>query len=181
MKKTLTIAALAGALVLAGCSKNEPQSVSEPIMPSTSASEVAATTSAAATTTKPGSGVLAPNEIGVSKNYGIETSILSVTTEQSSSYGPLTVFTLQLNNGSDEIFEGYNFPTPTLTYGEAGLPAESQFSISDGFGDGVKGSIPPGSRQTVKYAYDVDIAELNPAVVTIGSIVWKGDFTAFSR
>lgn len=142
--------------------------------------EAPTTTPAAATTTKSGSGVLAPTEIGYSKNYGIETSILSVTTEDSN-YGPLTVFTIQLNNSSDDIFEGYNFPTPTVTYGESGLPAETQFSGADGFGDGVQGSVPPGSKQTVKYAYDVDLAALNPAVVTIGSIVWKGDFSSFSR
>ena len=192
MKKTLTIAAIATALVLAGCGKSEPQAVSEPVIPSASTtsaaarSEAAPTTKAAptttaATTTKRGRGVLEPSEIGVSKTYGIETSILSVTTEQSSSYGPLTVFTIQLNNASDEVFQGYNFLTPTLTYGEAGLPADVQFSGADGFGDGVQGSIPPGSRQTVKYAYKVDLAELNPAVLTIGSLVWKGDFTAFSR
>ncbi|WP_415395230.1 hypothetical protein ACMTN4_07620 [Rhodococcus globerulus] len=137
-------------------------------------------TAVVTTTTKSASGVLAPTEIGYSKNYGIETSILSVTTE-GSNYGPLTVFTIQLNNSSDDTFDGYNFPTPTVTYGESGLPAKTQFSSADGFGDGVQGSVPPGSRQTVKYAYDVDLAELNPAVVTIGSIVWKGDFSAFSR
>lgn len=193
MKKTLTIAAIATALVLTGCSKNEPQAVSEPIMPSASttsaaptsevapATKGASTTTSSATTTKRVRGVLEPSQIGVSKTYGIETSILSVTTEQSSSYGPLTVFTIQLNNASDDVFQGYNFLTPTLTYGEAGLPADVQFSGADGFGDGVQGSIPPGSRQTVKYAYKVDLAELNPAVLTIGSLVWKGDFTAFSR
>ncbi|MBW4813373.1 hypothetical protein [Rhodococcus qingshengii] len=192
MKKTLTVAAIAAALVLAGCSKNEPQAVSEPVIPSASTTSAAPTsevspstkaapTTTAVTTTKRARGVLEPSEIGVSKTYGIETSILSVATEQSSSYGPLTVFTIQLNNASDEVFQGYNFLTPTLTYGEAGLPADVQFSGADGFGDGVQGSIPPGSRQTVKYAYKVDIAELNPAVLTIGSLVWKGDFTAFSR
>ncbi|MCX5043482.1 hypothetical protein OG921_09910 [Aldersonia sp. NBC_00410] len=116
----------------------------------------------------------------MSKTYNVEALILSVE-DAESDYGPVTVFSIQLVNNSDAVFEGSNFPTPTLVYGPAGTPAENTVSLSEGFGGGVQGSIPPGARQTIKYAYKVPKSELNPAVFTIGSLVWQGNFATFQR
>jgi hypothetical protein len=33
----------------------------------------------------------------------------------------------------------------------------------------------------VKHAYKVTKAQLNPAVVTAGSVLWQGDFSKFHR
>lgn len=141
---------------------------------------VSATTTAGAASTSSGPKVLAPTQSGVSATYNMETIILSVE-DANSRYGPVTVFTFQLVNQGDKVFEGYNFPTPTLVYGAAGSPAENTVSISEGYGSGVQGSIPPGSRQTLKYAYKVTKDQLNPAVLTIGSLLWQGDFSTFQR
>lgn len=136
------------------------------------------TTTVATTTATPG--VLGPLETGRSASYDMDTMILSVE-EQQSRYGLVTVFTFQLVNDGSKLFEGYNWPTPVVVYGPAGTPAEHTFSLSEGFGEGVQGSIPPGMRQTVQHAYAVPKAELNPAVVTVGSLVWQGDFSTFTR
>lgn len=179
-RRPFAVAIAAGAAaVLVGCAQEAEQPTSAPVLPQTSA-ETSVGSASPTTTQRETAGVLDPYETGVSKNFGVEVSILSVATEQSS-YGPLTVFTFQLLNSSDAIFEGFNFNVPVVTYGEAGLPAKHQNSIADDLGNGVQGAVPPGSRQTIKYGYAVDIAELNPAVVTIGSLIWQGDFTAFAR
>ncbi|MEW1734390.1 hypothetical protein AB0346_00370 [Nocardia beijingensis] len=178
MLRTRTAAVLAGfALLLAGCSDNseDPKPQSTPILPSTSQAPAAAATS-------PGkaAGVNAPLDTGISKGTGMETSIVSVE-DVNSRYGPVTVFTFQVVNVTDKLFDGYNWPTPTVVYGEAGSPAEHTVSMSEGYGNGVQGSIPPGSRQTVKHAYKVQKSQLNPAVVSAGSVIWQGDFTVFQR
>ncbi|MBF6216330.1 hypothetical protein IU487_35665 [Nocardia puris] len=116
----------------------------------------------------------------MSTNTGIETMIVSVE-DVNSRYGPVTVFTFQLVNTGSKVFEGFNWPTPTVVYGPAGIPAEHTVSLSEGYGDGVQGAIPPGARQTVQHAYKVTKAKLNPAVVTVGSLVWQGDFATFQR
>ena len=176
MKVRHLIPALAAsALLVAGCSDDTPSKpVSAPVMPASSQASTAASTSAKTP------GVYAPTDVGVSKSTGVEVSILSVE-DVVSRYGPVSVFTFQLHNAGDKVFEGYNFPTPTLVYGAAGSPAEHRVSISEGYGDGVKGAVPPGSRQTVKYAYDVTKDKLSPAVVSAGSVIWQGDFSTFQR
>jgi len=173
-----TIAAIAVTLAITGCGDSGkdgvPRGESTPITTTQSAE------APAAVTTSPQKGVLAPTETGRSAAYDIDTMILSVE-EKQSRYGTVTVFTFQLVNDGDKIFEGYNWPSPTVVYGPAGTPAEHTFSLSEGYGEGVQGSIPPGMRQTVQHAYDVPKAELNPAVVTVGSLVWQGDFSTFTR
>lgn len=166
-------AAVVLAFALSACASEDPKPVSQPVMP--------ASTTAAPTTTKSSTpGVNAPMDVGVSSKTGVEVSILSVE-DANSRYGPVSVFTFQLNNAGDKIFDGFNFPTPTVVYGPAGSPAEHTVSMTEGFGDGVKGAIPPGSRQTVKYAYQVTKDKLNPAVVSAGSVIWQGNFSTFQR
>lgn len=167
--------AVAAVATLAACGSDDaPKGTSTPVMPTTSQAV------SAPTTTKASPKVLAPTDTGVSTGYGVETLVLSVE-DTTSRYGPVTVFTFQLVNTSDRLFEGYNWPSPTVVYGPAGTPAESVTSLSEGYGAGVQGSVPPGSRQTVKHAYKVVKSDLNPAVVSVGSIVWQGDWTAFQR
>lgn len=170
-------AAVLCALALSACATDDPKPTSPPVMPESATST---TSSAAASTSSAKSGVYAPLDTGVSKSTGVEASILSVE-DANSKYGPVTVFTIQLFNAGSEIFEGYNFPTPSLVYGPAGTPAKNQISMSDGYGDGVQGAIPPGARQTVKYAYEVQKSQLSPTVFTVGSVIWQGDFTTFKR
>ncbi|CRY73604.1 hypothetical protein SAMN05421776_108230 [Nocardia farcinica] len=177
MRVVRTAAVVAAVLALASCTSNgddTPRGDATPIMPGTTA------TTASAATTSASPGVLAPTETGLSTSTGIETMIVSVE-DVNGRYGPVTVFTFQLVNTGQKVFEGYNWPTPTVVYGPAGTPAEHTVSLSEGYGDGVQGAIPPGSRQTVQHAYKVTKAELNPAVVTVGSLVWQGDFAAFQR
>ncbi|WP_280244254.1 hypothetical protein [Nocardia abscessus] len=177
MLRTRTAAVLSGfALLLAGCSDSDetPKPQSTPIIPTSQAPAAAATSPGKA------AGVNAPLDTGISKGTGMETIILSVA-DVNSRYGPVTVFTFQVINVTDKVFDGYNWPTPVVVYGEAGSPAEHTVSLSEGYGDGVQGSIPPGSRQTVKHAYKVSKAQLNPAVVSVGSVIWQGDFTTFQR
>lgn len=176
MRKGAAIAAIAVTLAVTGCGDSGRDEV--PRGESTPITTNGETTTAATTSTA--RGVLAPTETGLSTNTGIETMILSVE-EAQSRYGLVTVFTFQLVNTGQKIFEGYNWPTPTVVYGPAGSPAEHTFSLSEGYGEGVQGSIPPGMRQTVQHAYAVPKAELNPAVVTVGSLVWQGDFSTFTR
>lgn len=159
------------ALTLTACSE-DPKPTSPPVMPGS--------TTAAATSSASTPGINAPLDVGVSKSTGVEVSILSVE-DTTSKYGPVSVFTFQLNNAGDKVFDGYNFPTPSVVYGPAGVKAESEVSLSEGYGEGVTGAVPPGMRQTVKYAYKVSKNELNPAVVTAGSVIWQGDFTTFQR
>ncbi|MBF6416976.1 hypothetical protein [Nocardia cyriacigeorgica] len=178
---TATIAAAAAVFALAGCSDNDgnPEPQSTPIVPGTYEGEPGAPTSAGATTTKGTGGVYAPIDTAVGKS-GLEASILSVE-DATSAYGPVVVFTFQIVNTTDELWEGFNWMTPTVVYGDAGVPAEHVNSIADGYGNGVQGAIPPGSRQSVKHAYKVSKAQLNPAVVTASSVVWSGDFSTFAR
>lgn len=172
MRTGAAIAAVAVAILTAGCGTSS----GEESVPRGEA--VPVTTTIATTTATPG--VLAPTETGRSAAYDIETMILSVE-EAQSRYGLVTVFTFQLVNTGGKIFEGFNWPSPTVVYGPAGTPAEHTYSLSEGYGEGVQGAIPPGARQTVQHAYDVPKAELNPAVVTVGSLVWQGDFSNFAR
>lgn len=178
MRKGAAIAAIAVTLAITGCGDSGRDEV--PRGESTPITTIGGETEAAATTTSTARGVLTPTETGLSTNTGIETMILSVE-EAQSRYGLVTVFTFQLVNTGDKIFEGYNWPSPVVVYGPAGSPAEHTFSLSEGYGEGVQGSIPPGMRQTVQHAYAVSKAELNPAVVTVGSLVWQGDFSTFTR
>ncbi|WP_280498551.1 hypothetical protein [Nocardia cyriacigeorgica] len=183
--RTRLIAAVAAAatvvLAFTGCSDSDdrPEAQTTPIIPGTYEGEPGAPTSAAATTSGRSKGVYAPTETGVGQS-GLEASILSVE-DAPSAYGPVVLFTIQIVNTTDEVWEGYNWMTPTLVVGDAGVPAEHVNSIADGYGDGVQGAIPPGSRQTVKHAYKTSKAELNPAVLTAGSVIWQGDFSTFAR
>lgn len=175
----LAAAAAAVAMTAAGCGDggdNQRAGSATPVAPP---SVSAATTSAAASTSS-GPQVLAPTQSGVSKTTGVEVLFLSVE-DANSRYGPVTVFTIQLVNNGDKVFESFNWPTPTVVYGPAGTPAENTVSVSEGYGSGVQGNMPPGARQTVKYAYKVTKDQLNPAVVTIGSLLWQGDFASFTR
>lgn len=124
-------------------------------------------------------GLYDPAETAVGQS-GLAAFIVSVE-EVNSQEGPVTVFTLQIENITDRVWNGRNWTTPTVVYGDAGTPAQHVKSPPEGFGDGVQGSIPPGSRQTVKHAYKVTKAQLNPAVVTAGSVLWQGDFSKFHR
>lgn len=176
MKARHLPAAAAIALALTACTTDDPKPTgAPPVMPAGTTTTAASSTSGTSTP-----GVYAPTDVGVSKSTGVEVSIVSVE-DVNSRYGPVSVFTFQLFNNGQKVFEGYNFPTPTVVYGPAGSPAENTVSISEGYGDGVKGAIPPGSRQTVKYAYAVTKDKLNPAVVTAGSVIWQGDFATFTR
>ncbi|PXW30391.1 UNVERIFIED_CONTAM: hypothetical protein DES50_108201 [Williamsia faeni] len=167
-------------LIVSGCGSDDPEPQSTPIFPASQASiSASASTSVSASTSKV-AGVNALLDTGVSKSTGIEVSILSVE-DADSRYGPVTVFTFQLVNTGSEVFEGFLWPAPTVVYGVAGTPAEHSFSMSEQYGAGVQGAIPPGARQTVKHAYKVAKAELNPAVVTAGSVIWQGDFATFQR
>lgn len=174
----LVTAAAAGLLMVTGCGSNDsdPKPQSTPILPTSQALAGAAAGTSAAKTP----GVIAPLDTGVSKNTGIEVSILSVE-DMNSRYGPVAVFTFQLVNVGDKVFDGYNWPTPTVVYGAAGSPAEHTMSLTEHYGDGVQGAIPPGSRQTVKHAYKVAKSQLNPTVVSAGSVIWQGDFATFQR
>lgn len=177
MKVRHLAAAALCALALTACTTDDPKPTgAPPVMPPASSTTTAAAGSSGSSTP----GVYAPTEVGVSKSTGVEVSILSVE-DVNSRYGPVSVFTFQLHNAGSKVFEGYNFPTPTLVYGPAGSPAEHTVSLSEGYGDGVKGAVPPGSRQTVKYAYAVQKSQLNPAVVSAGSVIWQGDFSTFQR
>ncbi|WP_157225113.1 hypothetical protein [Nocardia thailandica] len=172
----ITAALAATVLTLTGCSSDEPEKTTAPFVPlSTTAAAPAVSTSVAKTP-----GVYAPTDTGVSKSTGVEVTILSVE-DVVSKYGPVTVFTFQLYNGGDKVMEDYNWPTPKLVYGPPGSPAEQVFSGSEGYGDGMTGALPPGMRQTVKHAFKVTKSELNPAVLTLGSVIWQGDWTAFHR
>jgi hypothetical protein len=124
-------------------------------------------------------GLYDPDETAVGQS-GLAAFIVSVE-EVNSQEGPVTVFTLQIENNTDDVWNGKNWTTPTVVYGDGGTPAPHIKSPSEGFGDGVQGLIPPGSRQTVKHAYKVTKAQLNPAVVTAGSVLWQGDFSKFHR
>jgi hypothetical protein len=124
-------------------------------------------------------GLYDPAETAVGQS-GLAAFIVSVE-EVNSQEGPVTVITLQIENITDDVWNGKNWTTPTVVYGDGGTPAPHVKSPSEGFGDGVQGLIPPGSRQTVKHAYKVTKAQLNPAVVTAGSVLWQGDFSKFHR
>ncbi|NUP25833.1 MAG: hypothetical protein HOQ44_03915 [Nocardia sp.] len=124
-------------------------------------------------------GLYAPTETAVGQS-GLAASITSVD-EVNSQEGPVTVITLQIENITDDVWNGRNWTIPTVVYGDAGTPAQHVKSPSEGFGDGVQGLIPPGSRQTVKHAYKVTKAQLKSAVVTAGSVIWQGDFSEFHR
>ncbi len=176
LRRVLGVAICTVALAITGCSSDtDTRGDSTPVMPGTT---TAAGTSPA--TSSPARGVLAPTDTGHSQNTGMDVMILSVEDVQSR-YGPVTVFTFQLVNTGTQVFQGYNWPTPTLVYGPSGKPIDQTMSFSEGYGQGVSGAIPPGSRQTVKHAYKVAKAELNPAVVTAGSVLWQGDFSTFQR
>lgn len=121
-------------------------------------------------------GVHAPGEKAKSETYGVTTEIVAIGTEETSS-GPATVITFELHNESDELFEDYNWPTPQVSYGAKGIQADSRYNLMTGLGDGVLGAIPPGGARTVRHGYAMDIAEMSDATISVGSLIWRGDFT----
>ena len=138
------------------------------------------TTTIAQTTTEAKTpGVNQPMDTGKSKS-GLEAMILSIE-DTNTRYGPGVAITFQVVNTTQTVWDGFNWSTPTVVYGPAGTAAEKITSLSEGYGAGVQGAIPPGARQTVVHAYKVSKAELNPAVITAGSVVWQGDFATFQR
>ncbi|NKY48024.1 hypothetical protein [Nocardia cerradoensis] len=182
MPRTARIAAVAATFAVAtaavtGCSSSDnDKATSTPVMPP-AATIAGHTTPASSTPSTPG--VYQPLDTGKGKS-GLEASILSVE-DADTRYGPGTVVTFQIVNTTQTPWEGYNWSEPSLVYGPAGTPAEKITSLSEGYGAGVQGTIPPGSRQTVKTAYKVSKSQLNPAVITAGSVVWQGDFATFQR
>lgn len=173
MKRTIAAIALsaAAALVLGGCSSSDNDS-----------SEAATTTTASNTTTTTtsenvGEGVYKPFEVATSKTYGIETRISDVSA-MDTKYGPAVAITIDLKNASNEIFQDYNWPTPQLSVGPRGLPAERIVSISEQLGEGVNGNIPPGGSRVVREAYKVSMDDMKDATLSVGSLIWRGDFTA---
>lgn len=169
-------AALGAVLALTACgSDDNSPATSTPIVPPGSA----VTAAPAVATTPSTPGVYAPMDTGKSQS-GLEGLILSVE-DTNTRYGPGVVVTFQVINTTAKPWDGYNWMTPTVVYGPAGTQAERIVSGADHLGDGVQGVIPPGARQTVREGYKVSKAELNPAVITAGSVVWQGDFATFQR
>ncbi|MGW5385941.1 hypothetical protein [Nocardia sp. NPDC003963] len=165
--------AVLSAALLTACGTDE-----EPVVQTTTVlsaeTEAVATAVPSATKTR---GLYEPTETARGQS-GLEASILSVD-DVNSQVGPVTVVTIQIVNVTDTVWAGSNWTIPTVVYGDDGVAAAHVLSPTEGFGDGVVGSIPSGSRQTVKHAYKVAKAQLNPAVVTAGSVIWEGDFSKF--
>ncbi|WP_232286115.1 hypothetical protein [Prescottella equi] len=172
MKRTIATIALSAtaALVLGGCSSSDSKSTEEAAI--TSAVSISTTT----TTTTAGAGVRKPSEEATSETYGIATKITDVSAVDTA-YGPAVVVTIDLRNDSDKTFEDYNWPTPQLSHGPRGLPAERIVSFSDKLGDGVNGNIPPGGSRVVREGYKVSMDDMRDATLSVGSIIWRGDFT----
>ncbi|GGL05961.1 hypothetical protein [Nocardia jinanensis] len=167
--------AVVSAALLTGCGTDEEPPVQTTVLQP-------ASTGAASETVPPATktrGLHEPTETARGQS-GLEASILSVE-DVNSQFGPVTVVTIQIVNVTEEVWAGSNWTIPTLVYGDEGTPAKHVVSPTEGFGDGVVGAIPPGARQTVKHAYKVAKSELNPAVVTAGSVLWEGDFSTFKR
>ncbi|WP_254597344.1 hypothetical protein [Prescottella equi] len=172
MKRTIAAIAFsaAAALVLGGCSSSDSDS-SEAATPTTASNTTTTTTSE-----NVGEGVYKPFEVATSKTYGMETRISDVTA-MDTRYGPAVAITIDLKNASNEIFQDYNWPTPQLSFGPRGLPAERIVSISEQLGEGVNGNIPPGGSRVVREAYKVSMDDMKDATLSVGSLIWRGDFT----
>lgn len=172
MKRTIAGIALsaAAALVLGGCSSSDSDS------PKAAITKSVASTTTTTTSENVGEGVYKPFEVATSKTYGIETSISDVSA-MDTRYGPAVAITIDLKNGSDAIFQDYNWPTPQLSFGPRGLPAERIVSISEQLGEGVNGNIPPGGSRVVREAYKVSMDDMKDATLSVGSLIWRGDFT----
>ncbi|MGW6332048.1 hypothetical protein [Nocardia rhamnosiphila] len=171
------VAVGAAVCALSACAAEDtPTGQAAPPMTVVASEETSAAGVPPATKTR---GLYDPAETAVGQS-GLAAFIVSVE-EVNSQEGPVTVITLQIENITDDVWNGKNWTTPTVVYGDGGTPAPHVKSPSEGFGDGVQGLIPPGSRQTVKHAYKVTKAQLNPAVVTAGSVLWEGDFSKFHR
>ncbi|WP_019289812.1 hypothetical protein [Rhodococcus pyridinivorans] len=112
----------------------------------------------------------------MSETYGIATRITDVFPIDTR-YGPGVVITFDLRNESDEIFQDYNWPTPSLSTGERGVPAEQIFSGEDGLPQPVSGNIPPGASRVVRHGFEVSMEDMTDATLSVGSIIWRGDFT----
>ncbi|WP_245672817.1 hypothetical protein [Aldersonia kunmingensis] len=145
----------------------------------TANSSTADTRATSASAAKPAN-VLAPDEIAHTTG-GLDIAITSVDSFQSSMYGPLTVLTFQVTNTGLDVYEGFEWQTPVVATGSTGEVAQAQVSISEGLGAGVQGVIPPSATQTVRHGYVVDRAQLSNAVVSAGSVAWRGDFTTLPQ
>lgn len=174
-RRFAAVAVAAAVCVLSACAADEEPAAGQPVTVVASA-ETSAASVPPPTKTR---GLYDPADTAVGQS-GLAAFIVSVE-EANSQEGPVTVFTLQIENITGDVWNGKNWTTPTVVYGDEGTLAPHVKSPAEGFGDGVQGMIPPGSRQTVKHAYKVTKAQLNPAVVTAGSVLWKGDFSKFHR
>lgn len=173
MKRTIAVVAItATALVLGGCSSSDNEASD-----ATTTTSAVETTTTATTSGNVGEGVYKPFEVVTSKTYGIETRVSDVSAIETR-YGPGVAITIDLRNTSDKIFQDYNWPTPQLSFGPRGLPAERVVSISESIGEGVNGNIPPGGSRVVHEAYKVTMDDMKDATLSAGSIIWRGDFTA---
>ncbi|MCB8914012.1 hypothetical protein KUG88_28335 [Rhodococcus rhodochrous] len=174
MRLRAAFALLPAALLLAGCSGDD--SADTPPPTSTSASAPATTPTETTPKRNVGEGVYEPTDEVVSETYGIATRITDVSPIDTR-YGPGVVITFDLRNDSDEIFQDYNWPTPSLSTGERGVPAEQIFSGEDNLPQGVSGNIPPGASRVVRHGFEVSMEDMTDATLSVGSIIWRGDFT----
>lgn len=174
MRLRAAVALLPAALLLAGCSGDDSADTTPPASTSTSAS---ATTPTETTPERNvGEGVYAPTDEVVSETYGIATRITDVSPIDTR-YGPGVVITFDLRNESNEIFQDYNWPSPSLSTGERGVPAEEIYSGEDNLPQSVSGNIPPGASRVVRHGFEVSMEDMTDATLSVGSIIWRGDFT----
>ena len=172
MRLRAALAFLPVALLLAGCSDGDAADT-----PSTTSTPTPVTTTVETTTERNvGAGVYAPTEEVESETYGIATRITDVSAINTR-YGPGVVVTFDLRNNSDEIFQDYNWPSPSLSTGDRGIPATEIYSVEDDLPQSVNGHIPPGAGRVVKHGYQASIDDMTNATLSVGSIIWQGDFT----
>lgn len=173
MKRTIVAATIASvSLVLGACSDSSDSESS----PTSNATTTSTETTSAAPTSKVGAGVYAPTDEVTSESYGIATRISDVSAINTR-YGPGVVVTFDLKNNSDKIFEDYNWPSPQLSVGDRGVPVDQIFSMDDELGDGVTGHIPPGGSRVVRHGFETSMQDMTNATLSVGSIIWRGDFT----
>ncbi|MEV0358175.1 hypothetical protein AB0H71_19215 [Nocardia sp. NPDC050697] len=124
----------------------------------------------------PAAGTHAPDEVVTDPDSGLRIAISRVEAVPSIA-GTVTVLHFRFENPGRDPLPARGWTAPVLTYGPSDMPAAHVVSVSEGYGADVPGALAPGTSQELKHAYRVPRAELTSARVSVGSVIWEGDFT----
>lgn len=165
MKTALSLAALALVVTLTACGGGA-NTVVEPEEPKAAPAETTAPSST------PTTGAVAFGQT-VEFPDGVQITVSQPVVMPVSQYaagaveGQAVVFDLSVTNGSPEPIEPFFQAYPDVTYGEAGLAAQTTIDIEAGLTGDTMSTVLPSETQTVKLGYGIPSAEFGNVRVEV--------------